>query len=76
MQWNAYSLAEGLNITIIDKTDLKAVPCYLDALKKTLKQDVNFLDFAITQYGKDYPDQRDPDIREVYDNCQQTALVE
>jgi hypothetical protein len=57
VQGSAYSVAEGLNITILDKTDLKAMPEYLKALSRFAQEDVAFFDQAIVVYQKNNPGQ-------------------
>jgi hypothetical protein len=56
VQGSAYSVAEGLNITIIDNTDMKAMPEYLNRLAGWARQDADFEMQAIVIYHKAHPE--------------------
>ena len=64
VQGSAYSVAEGLNITIIDNTDMKAMPDYLKRLAGWARQDADFETQAISIYQKAHPNMT---VAQIYD---------
>jgi hypothetical protein len=56
VQGSAYSVAEGLNMTILDNTDLKSMTAYTNKLAQMARVDVDFRRQAIGAYTKAHTD--------------------